>query len=509
VQLTLALGDVAKLLPALRLAADAIYLDGCAIAPDATSRALHVLKAVGRRSATGATAASGSARPELQAGLQTAGFEVHDGPADGGRGGRDAQGQITTAHFAPPFSRRRAPGSPPSTAFSSTSAVVIGAGLAGAAAAQALARQGLTVTVFEREAAPAQAASGNPAGLFHGTVNADDGPYARLYRAAALAAAIEYRAAIGGGRVSGRVEGLLRLAEPGQTQAALGALLQRLKLPPEYVQALDAKAASGLAGVRLRQACWHYPGGGWVAAPQWVRHALQAPGVTWHGGLAVQAIVRDGSGWLLHGPAGQLLARTEVLVLANAADAQRLVAPLGHAPWPLQQTRGQVTHWSTDRPAPLKLPVAGDGYVLPLPHGLLCGATRQADDAEAEPRHDDHLHNLARLRRMTGLQAPAESSSWSARVGWRLHSNDRLPIAGAMPAANLAAGQRMDQARFLPREPGLFVLTALGARALTLAPLLARLVAAQATGTPWPLEQDLADAVDPARWLVRAARQAG
>ena len=50
------------------------------------------------------------------------------------------------------------------------------------------------------------------------------------------------------------------------------------------------------------------------------------------------------------------------------------------------------------------------------------------------------------------------------------------------------------------------MLTALGARGLTLAPLLGRLVAAQATGTPWPLEQDLADAVDPGRWIVRAAR---
>jgi len=38
--------------------------------------------------------------------------------------------------------------------------------------------------------------------------------------------------------------------------------------------------------------------------------------------------------------------------------------------------------------------------------------------------------------------------------------------------------------------------------------LLGRLVAAQATGSPWPLEQDLADAVDPARWRVQAARRA-
>ena len=83
-----------------------------------------------------------------------------------------------------------------------------------------------------------------------------------------------------------------------------------------------------------------------------------------------------------------------------------------------------------------------------------------------------------------------------------------MPIAGALPLARLPPGQRMDQARLLPRQEGLFVLTALGARGLTLAPLLGRLVAAQALGLPWPLEQDLADAVDPARWLVREARAA-
>ena len=388
-------------------------------------------------------------------------------------------------------------------------AVVIGAGLAGAAAAQALARQGWAVTVLERQTEAAQGASGNPAGIFHGSVNADDGIYARLYRSAALVAAAEYRGATASGRVDGQVDGLLRQAAPGQSHAELCRLLQRLQLPAQYVQALDAQAASQLAGVPVRQACWYYPGGGWVAPAQWVHHALQTPGVDWQGGVTVQAIERDGPLWRLHGASGQVLARTAVLVLANAANAQRLLAPLGYAPWPLQQTRGQITHWQTDGPAPLRMPVAGDGYALPLPQGLLCGATRQTDDMGPELRHMDHLNNLARLQSLTGLQAPADTSAWQGRVGWRLSSVDRLPIAGAMPALQLADGQRRDQVRLWPRERGLFVLTALGARGLTLAPLLARLVAAQASGTPWPLEQDLADAVDPARWQVRAARQAG
>ena len=93
------------------------------------------------------------------------------------------------------------------------------------------------------------------------------------------------------------------------------------------------------------------------------------------------------------------------------------------------------------------------------------------------------------------------------RAAWRMHTSDRLPLAGPMALAPWPAGQRQDQARLLPREPGLFILAALGARGLTLAPLLAQLIACQASGAPWPLEQDLVDAVDPARFRVRATRR--
>jgi len=54
--------------------------------------------------------------------------------------------------------------------------------------------------------------------------------------------------------------------------------------------------------------------------------------------------------------------------------------------------------------------------------------------------------------------------------------------------------------------PGASALVAAERGQLDFAPLLGRLVAAMATGAPWPLEQDLVDAIDPGRWLVRAAR---
>lgn len=496
VQLLLAFGDAAELLPAQRLAADAFYLDGFAPARNPALWSPRLLATLGRRAAPGATLATWSVARTLHDGLAAAGFVARREPGIGGKR------EITVARWAPAWTPRgptQAPAREPGDA------IVVGAGVAGAAVAQALARLGARVQVLDRHAAPAAEASGNPAGLFHATVGADAGRYARLYRAAALLAQREFGAAIAAG-VPGRAGGLLRLAR--QAVASMRALLQRQGLPEDWAQALDADAASQRADVPLPGAAWLQHHGGWIAPAAWVHHALATPGVAFRGGIEADAIEREGGHWQVRAADGRLLGSAPVLVLASAADSARLLAPLGLPPWPLSHSRGQVTWWP-GAPA-LPLPLTGEGYALTLPDGsLLCGATRGdgAPDGDPAPRADDHAFNLGRLQRLTGLR-PRADAVLGGRVGWRLHSADRLPIAGLVPLWPPAGGRRIDQPRLLPRHEGLGVLTALGARGLTLAPLLGRLVAAQAMGVPWPLEQDLADAVDPARWLVRAARRA-
>lgn len=509
VQLLLALGEVTRLLPALRAEPDAFFLDGFAPVRDPQVWQPRLLKALGRMAAPGATLATWSVASELRHGLVSAGFDVQAGHGKGG------QHEITLARYAPRFERPRRPGA--AAAAAGSEAVVIGAGIAGAAAAKALLQAGLQVTVVDTQSVPAAQASGNPAGLFHGTVHPHDGPHARLFRAAALMAQRDYGAAFNTGAVAGNAAGLLRL---GDRLPAMQALLREQGLPSGYVQALDAAASSALAGVPLPGPAWFYPGAGWLAAADWVRLQLSQPGLRWRPNTAVAALSRGGQGWLLHDAQGRTIADVPIVVLANAAGVVPLVAQLGHAPWPLQHSRGQVTLWTQASAARLRMPVAGDGYAIPMAAdgSLLCGATREAGEPSTDPDIDggsaplraaDDRHNIDRLKRLTGLIAPAEPARWSGRAGWRLQTADRLPIAGALPASTMPFGQRLDQGRLLPRESGLFVLTALGARGLTLAPLLGRLVAAQASGAPWPLEQDLADAIDPARWLVRADRRPG
>jgi tRNA 5-methylaminomethyl-2-thiouridine biosynthesis bifunctional protein len=491
VMLRLAFGDVAAWLPQLVLDADAFYLDGFAPDRNPAMWDARVLKALAGRAAPGATAATWSVARDVRDRLAGAGFVVERAPGFGGKR------EMTVARYAPAFTprRARAPGRE-----APREAVIVGAGLAGTAAAQALAASGWAVTVLERRAQPAAEASGNAAGLFHGSIAPDDGVPSRALRAAALEAVRVYAPLLREGVVTGAAGGLLQRVED-LTLDAMHARLARLGLPADYAQALDAPAASAHAGIAVDGPAWWFPGGGWLAPPTLVAHGLAHPRVTLRTGAAVHALRAHGDGWQLLDADGRALAHSRTVVLANAHDAARL---LGRSDWPLRSSRGQVTQLDAATAAHLprpRVPLAGDGYAIALPDGgLLCGATRHAGDADPSLRASDHAYNLERLRRLTGAVPAVDVVALTGRVGWRLAVPDRLPLVGAVPVAGAVAARVRD----VPRLEGLFVCTAFGSRGITWAPLAGALVAAWAAGEPFPLDAHGIDALDPARFAPRA-----
>ena len=504
VQLLLALGDVQAWLPELVMAVDAFYLDGFAPATNPRMWDQRVCKALSRLAAPGATLATWSAAHALREHLTTAGFEVRLAQGTGGK--RD----ITLARFAPAFTPRRAPARAPAREHVEPHALIVGGGLAGCAAAWALAEQGWRSTLFERRSQIAAEASGNPAGLFHGIVNAQDGVHARFNRAAALMARPSVLRALHEHGVAGAVDGLLRL-EADTSPAVMQATLQALRLPADYVQAVGAEHASALSGLDLHHAAWFYPGGGWVQpaglARAWLERA--APQVEVRCGAEVQTLQRSATGWRLCDASGATLGEAATIVLANADDASRL---LDAPSWPVEKIRGQISRLPKGALTLPRIPVAGAGYLLPaLDDGAdgraMFGATAQRGDDDTCVREADHRLNLAQLAQLIGRQIDADPATMQGRTAWRWSAIDRLPLIGAVPDGD-ADASRLDQPRFVPRRPGLFVFTALGSRGITWSALGARLLASLITGAPAPLEASLIDAVDPARFVSRQARRA-
>ena len=235
VRLLLGFGEALDVLRHLVARIDAFFLDGFAPACNAAMWSPELLRSLAKLAAPGATAATWSAARVVRDGLAAAGFEVNAATGQGGK--RD----ITLARHAPRFTATPPPGRVLPTR-APDHALVLGAGLAGAMTARALAREGIACTVLERHAEAAAEASGNPAGLWHGTVSADDGPHARWHRAAALHAAPLIADAVAAG-VAGSAQGLLRV----DTQRSLQAMQEiatRQGLPGDLVRALAAACSA-------------------------------------------------------------------------------------------------------------------------------------------------------------------------------------------------------------------------------------------------------------------------
>jgi tRNA 5-methylaminomethyl-2-thiouridine biosynthesis bifunctional protein len=195
------------------------------------------------------------------------------------------------------------------------------------------------------------------------------------------------------------------------------------------------------------------------------------------------------------------------VVLANAADALRL---LGGPDWPIASVRGQLSVARAQTLA-VELPrvaVAGSGYVLPDVHGLaVFGATAQVGDSDPTVRQADQQHNLSLLEGLLGHHPGLALAAVQGRTGWRCTSRDRMPVVGAAPDLDQDRTRgRWDQAREVPRRPGLFVLSALGSRGITWSALCAQVLASSIAGAPVPLGSDLLDAIDPARFIARRQR---
>ncbi len=464
VVLTLALGDIAALLPQLRLAADAFYLDGFAPAKNPEMWSPQLLRHLGRLAAPGATAATWSVAAPVREALREAGFRAAK------RRGFARKSEMLVAELAPRRAQRPAP------APAARKALVIGAGIAGAAVSERLASRGWDVTLIERHAAPAEEASGNPAGIIHPVVTPDDSLFARLTRSAFFWQDIEGREL--------RRGGVLQLARDAKEDAAQRALAG---YPPEYVRHVEREEASRLAGVEVTAAGLWFPGAGWLRPRGRVGSLLARCGPRLQTRFEQEAATLDrGRGdWIARDARGAAIAAAPVVILANAAEALRL------APQPavrLRRVRGQLSLLPPGRLASLRTAVLRGGFVLPPVDGrVLTGASFDLDDDDPGERVESHAGNLERLERIVpGAAAGLDPARLEGRVAFRAVARDRLPLVGALA------------------QEGLYGAFAYGSRGLLWAGIAAELLASLLEGEPLPLERRLAEALDPGRFARRA-----
>jgi tRNA 5-methylaminomethyl-2-thiouridine biosynthesis bifunctional protein len=458
VTLTLFFGDVAEGLPQLSLAADAIFLDGFAPAKNPAMWEPRLLRHLGRLAAPGCTAATWSVAATTCAALEGAGFAVEKAPGFGTKREMLVGRLIRNTRPLQHSENRKA--------------IVIGAGVAGAAVSERLASRGWQVALIERHAQPAAEASGNPAGVFHPVVSPDDSLFARMTRAAFLYLLHHWKNLHG---LEWARCGVLQMARDEKELASQGRALEILAYPGEYAR-FDA----------ARGGVW-FPQAGWVRPRTLVDKLLAHFPLEKIFGREVLSLSRDKNIWSVIDTQNRVIASAPTVVLANAADALRL------APQPsvrLRRVRGQLT--LVPAIAGLDHVLLRGGMALPGIDGMsLIGASYDIDDTDTELRADSHAGNLERLEQMLpGASQGLVAEKLDGRVAFRAVVRDRLPLVGSLG------------------EPGLYGAFAYGSRGLLWASLAGELIASMLDGEPLPVERKLAAAVDPGRFALRAQRKA-
>ncbi|MDB5748528.1 MAG: tRNA 5-methylaminomethyl-2-thiouridine biosynthesis protein, partial [Massilia sp.] len=392
-------------------------------------------------------------------------------------------------------------------------AVVIGAGLAGCAAAERLCARGWEVTLVERHAAPASEASGNLAGIFMPLLSKDDNIPTRLTRAAYLYA-LRYWETLGGiggtkGAIEGEACGVMQLARDAEHAAASRAIASSGQYPREFAEWLEAPQAQLLLGLPAPEGAWLFRQGGWARPGSVCEAMIAACGarLTTRFGVGSVSLARtgdtgaDGKVWAVRDAEGKTIARAATVVLAGGAGSGGLAQA---ARLPLAALRGQVTHLDAGTVPGLPFVLCREAYLTPAAGGIACAGATYDLDADPHLRAASQVENIERLRALVSDPAAGLDAPLAGRVGFRSVAPDRLPLVGALPDVDAAGGT--ERLRDVPRHPGLHGLLGYASRGLIWAPLCAELLAARLENEPLPLEVSLVDALDPARFVLRARR---
>ncbi len=470
VMLDLWFGDVNTVLPGLNSRVDAIYLDGFAPSKNPDMWQDSLFNGLARLSHASTTVATFTAAGVVKRGLLAAGFNVKKIKGFG------RKREMLTANMADAMATLSEAVAPVS---------IVGGGIASLCLALALTRRHIPVHLICEDTAVAQQASQNRQGAVYPNLHANLTVDSQVHVQAFLFARNFYQYWHSSGLdFAMQWCGMLHLATTEHLAQRQHSLVTKSLWPESLVQAVDATAASAIAGVALQHNGIYFPLAGWLSPQQFCQQALQylkqQPSFQLSLDTKVTALSRTGQHWRLATSRGDLDAGTVILACGRKlADFSQTAA------LPLNTIRGQVSHVKQPALAPLKTVLCHKGYITPQwlgEHSV--GATFDRHGSEAVINERDNAENLQLVNEQ--LKHPewfANSHVNGATAAFRATVPDRLPVAGAV--AN---------------QPGLHLLGGMGARGIMLSPLLAELLACQICQEPLPLSQRLIDKVSAMRF---------
>ncbi len=494
ITLSLLFGDVVESLEQLNAKVDAWFLDGFAPSCNPDMWRPHLFKQMARLSNPNATLATFSAAAVVKKGLSGAGFEFKKRPGFG------RKREMLIGHFAGEavISQEKQPWHPlPPQTHSKKAVTILGAGIAGLCLAKSFHQAGFQTTIIDQHQHPLQQASGNGYAMVMPLITAQKSPEALFYLRAFDFAQ--------------RIYGKMIYQPVGVT---------------EHVQSeSERRRAENLAQLNFSDQLFtvnpdqiSYPSAGFVNAQllssQWQRyidHWLQNK---------ISIIEKKTNCWQLYDDKKKPTHQCETLVVASGVASQLLI---NQQNLNLTAKLGQTHQLQTKNSLNIKEVQLNQGYIIPVDDKsghYLIGATfdhihedgwTQADFSEI-----DHLErNLEHWQNNEFYRDLSQAEVLSNHTAVRATTPDHLPICGPvmdeqqfrLDYGDLHHGRHWQTYPEAAVIDNLYVLTGLGSRGFTSAPLMAEYLVAMITGQPLPLEADLCKIIHPNRFTYRKLRK--
>ncbi|MCA1778987.1 MAG: FAD-dependent 5-carboxymethylaminomethyl-2-thiouridine(34) oxidoreductase MnmC [Xanthomonadaceae bacterium] len=466
IDLTLMLGDALTLWCQYDGSIDAWFLDGFAPARNPQLWQKPLFERMAELSRPGTTLASFSVAGAVRRGLAECGFQVRRKPGFGNKRQR-LEGSIEGTWRAREFIQG--------------TACIVGAGLAGASTARALAERGWQVEVRDRLGI-AGGASGNPAGVVYTSPSGAATPQNRFYQSSYLHAL----------RRLGRWQ--RETGRPTRDCCRLEGVVQHI-VSPRHRAKLFAAMSSGhwtdeLLSLEDDDAVVLH-GAGYLDPRAWCHALLDHPRIRFRPGSLDSS--QAGPGFVFE---DRSRAAADVTVICMAGAAAGLA---GMPRLLLKHVRGQITFCrATAASAGWQRARCFTGYLTPSIHGQHCiGATYDPRDGDPHPRATDDLGNLAMLRSWLPKRwrelGGRDIEVTGRRVAFRCQAIDFLPLAGAVGSINDACPTYLNIGH--------------GSRGIAGTPLVAELLADTISRLGPPMDRAMRQALSPTRFC-KSSRQA-
>jgi len=443
VALTLIFDDANEALEEIEGSIDAWFLDGFTPAKNPDMWTDKVFSAMARLSHNDTTFATFTSAGFVKRGLQAAGFTVEKKNGFGRKRDMLAGGYQSGAQKTP----HKCP----------NKISILGAGLAGCAAAYVLKQYGFNPTLSDPNGI-ASGASGNPRGIINPRFTAFRTPESDFYTAA-FAQTVRSFSALGD--IGYAQCGSLHLVTDEEKEKRFSRTLENWAWHADHMQSLSASEASKVAGVTLDKPALFLPDSGQV-----------------NPALLCKAYSKD----INIAPTSP---ECDIMIYANGPA---FVSDPTFSWLKLQTVRGQITTAkATAASRALKTNLCYGGYISPSMGGEhIIGSTFQKWMADTNPVAEDDASNLAKLAEavpdMTGFEV-----AWH-RAALRVSANDRFPVIGQIS----------------DRE---FITTAHGSHGIAGTLMAAHLLADHLRGGPFSIGKSTLKALSPERFKERELRK--